>query len=814
MDKYDQKTLEKSETGIPGYKMLAGRFASRQTHTQYTVKRIDDEWAKILATEANLTDKDITVIEFPDVIRISYPKKHVHTLSHITAYMLANMRIAVCQQLQNINRHEVIRIATDAIYLCADPDVENMAGPFDPEKLVKPFRIKPVEIATSKTKVTTDYLACMGNASELPEVKPAFRQTYGNEIHVGPGGAGKTHYQLTDAGAVRPIYIAPSYKLARAKYIEFGGKIMVTVLRRLLSGDQNLKRAVRYRNVLIFDEASMIDEKTRDMIDERFPNHRKVWLGDLGYQAPPFEQGSVEMTCSGFDHVENWDGRHIYRYKCDELRDLAALMREWIKSGDVTDNQAWAYVKRKLRNISEQQLKVEYKPDTDVILARSHESCDAYTHMFKHLDKFKILEDRRPGSREFEETASKLSILAAELVERGASAEEIEKANKEAAEAEELVYGRGEVVTKTPPEGVKYERRHGFTVHSVQGCTFEGTIYLDSNWSSAKDQKGVLRVLYTAISRARTISQIVVVTKNASTVAPASAARIKKTGAFTNKVYVNKQRIVDLLQGNNGAPALRHTTDDPTKVSEKYILERFLQNYDDAEGCVVLKYRRKDNVGRFYGAQGVATKATRRVVRKYLYNGSYTCLDMTNCHVVLCLQLCENLRRKGTVVNTTQLERVRTDRDSLLADIVMAYNVDRDAAKELIIRTLFGGGHAQWEKDHNCHGTPPSWLPQLRKELDDIAIDVFDDNCHLLQQKHMKGGLNGGVALIFQTIEANIITEVMEDLQVPVDEEYDGVNIRNEDVQRLGGEAAVLERVEAVTRRMGYDLMRWACKPM
>ena len=49
------------------------------------------------------------------------------------------------------------------------------------------------------------------------------------------------------------------------------------------------------------------------------------------------------------------------------------------------------------------------------------------------------------------------------------------------------------------------EFRHGFTVHSVQGLTFDYKIFIDLRGM------GLNRMVYTAISRAKTIEQIFLV---------------------------------------------------------------------------------------------------------------------------------------------------------------------------------------------------------------------------------------------------------------------------------------------------------------
>ena len=48
-----------------------------------------------------------------------------------------------------------------------------------------------------------------------------FREDNRLEVHLGAGGAGKTHNNLIDKGLVNPLFIAPSWKLARNKKKEY-----------------------------------------------------------------------------------------------------------------------------------------------------------------------------------------------------------------------------------------------------------------------------------------------------------------------------------------------------------------------------------------------------------------------------------------------------------------------------------------------------------------------------------------------------------------------------------------------------------------
>jgi ATP-dependent exoDNAse (exonuclease V) alpha subunit len=63
------------------------------------------------------------------------------------------------------------------------------------------------------------------------------------------------------------------------------------------------------------------------------------------------------------------------------------------------------------------------------------------------------------------------------------------------------VYGRGEIYLEKP-NTVDCEIRHAYTVHSIQGETASGKLFIDLNGMFEN------RMLYTAISRAKKHEQI------------------------------------------------------------------------------------------------------------------------------------------------------------------------------------------------------------------------------------------------------------------------------------------------------------------
>jgi len=118
--------------------------------------------------------------------------------------------------------------------------------------------------------------------------------------------------------------------------------------------------------------------------------------------------------------------------------------------------EAIMYLKENCNTIKRKELQNIYKKE-DMILASEHKIKDTYTKMFGD-NKYSIEENTR-------------------------------------------LFKKGEVVYEQI-EGIKTEKKHGFTIHSVQGETYTNKLFIDMNRHKS------IRMLYTAISRAKALSQI------------------------------------------------------------------------------------------------------------------------------------------------------------------------------------------------------------------------------------------------------------------------------------------------------------------
>jgi hypothetical protein len=341
-----------------------------------------------------------------------------------------------------MNYNNLIRVCVDGIYYIGE------------EKINKVFQMK--------TKKTFENIAGDSYISNLVEFEktwdlPEFKDNYAKELYIGAGGNGKTHLNLTDKGLIKPLYIAPSWKLSTKKRNEYG--VNADVLYNLISKDPAIFNKIKRRfNTLIFDEVSMYQEHEKELIFKRYKSCKIIFCGDIGYQCEPFNKdGSQikEITTSGFDKITEL--KINYRFECDELKYKVSILRKMIKE-KTPENVFNNYVKNSFNRISLDELKQNYKIN-DMILCRKHESKDAYTENFKYLNKWYITTNTKD-------------------------------------------YKNGDILICDEKPKTTAEIRHAFTIHSIQGETAPDKLYIDYSTNYAP------RVLYTAISRAKKYNQI------------------------------------------------------------------------------------------------------------------------------------------------------------------------------------------------------------------------------------------------------------------------------------------------------------------
>ena len=420
---------------------------------------------------------------------IMYPRKRVIHYKHISAQVVAYQRLNLIEQLMKMNEDKIIRVCVDGIYYKNHDFIKDDI-----------FQDKSHEM-TFINSPSENYLSNIFNKTcSISGVKFGRKRDFiKNLCVIGGGGNGKSTREFMDYGHSNVLYLAPSWKLSAKvldelsnnKVVNLNDNIDVNVYHRYLYMDFEYGLQKRY-NVILCDEASQLTEQQKRIL-LNVPNKKNIFLGDVGFQLEPVidykelrkvhakkkiqisffdwikKQGHYEMNLKGFDKVEELTTD--YRASCDKLKDMKKTLREYIikerysKDKNKITKEALDYVKS---IIPKGDINNMYRR-TDMILSSTHTNIMKYNKMFSHLEKYLVKQNTR-------------------------------------------TFKNGQIVFEKP-KGVKVMKykgqdtdvNHSYTIHAIQGETLgkDDKLFIDfDNMFSG------VRMIYTAISRARRLEQI------------------------------------------------------------------------------------------------------------------------------------------------------------------------------------------------------------------------------------------------------------------------------------------------------------------
>lgn len=433
--RFDDDEWDSKENGSRLYAKWVGKKAARYDRASHFISGPP----KFLRHVASCVKNGVARILESGELFVTYDAERSDHLAHVAGYITAYTRLQVYEQLLEMEIAKVIRIASDAIYYI-DHEFP-ITGVFrSQQELMKTNFAGAHYVGVDKYNGDIDAIA----------PKRAYNKI---EYHEGPGGSGKTHYNLHDQGLVRVLYVAPTHKLARAKYTETG--VRSVVLARLCSPNPDKWTSLsKFYNVIVVDEVSMMSRGSQDLIQKRFPNHRIIYCGDM-CQLPHFDVGGS----LGFDPSCATKIVHETNYRVDKGDHLLVLLNKMRQNIDVP-----GYAREiacEFKQITQPRMIDSYSSD-DMILAYSNATKDRITSILKQKE----------------------GIQQKWIV--------TEKNAK---------YCNGDIVIGAKPHA-QCEIRHAFTVHSVQGETVHNNLFVSAE--TLVDN----RLAYTAFSRARRYDQI------------------------------------------------------------------------------------------------------------------------------------------------------------------------------------------------------------------------------------------------------------------------------------------------------------------
>ena len=469
---------EKDENGKSHYVKWYGCLMKLSKYERYTFHCKDIEFAKL----NNINDKgsDIRFNEYKNQGIIEYKRDKCYHSSHIASFIHSYSRINLLEQILKFkDTSQIVAINVDGIFYRGDVEVGKL------------FAIKKGKIDCIHSNV---FIEDMEN--DIPNL-PKNREHNLVEVHTGPGGAGKTHINLMDKGLQSPLYVAHSWKLARTKEKEYN--IPCSVNWYLLSTNpKDYLPIMKNYNTLIIDEISCLSNKDKKIILNKFPKHKIIFCGDLGYQLPPVE--GYEFNSDGLKIIKHTKN---HRCQCEKLQKILKKMRILIDR-DFIDIEAKTLLKKYKFKIHKKE-DIDYKVE-DLIIAKTHKSKDYYTCKYAPYDELETMKIKTQTKLQDPKLNDKRQLIQLlEYCNHFLAQQNKEEYKKYSVKIKTGDCSQGEIIIGEKPDGVDCEIQHGFTIHAIQGETASHTLFIDIN------RMKCTRMLYTALSRAKLFSQIKII---------------------------------------------------------------------------------------------------------------------------------------------------------------------------------------------------------------------------------------------------------------------------------------------------------------
>lgn len=297
-----------------------------------------------------------------------------------------------------------------------------------------------------------------------PDDKEGYLMTH--TIFTGAGGSGKSEY----ASKLRKVmYVAPMWSMNASFHNKY--HCYATTPQRVFGeGCRSIFETSHYRPATIyFDEATMIDHTAKQKALALNKHIRILFGGDFDNLGRPFQ--TVFQSCMNLDKLHLKQFLYDYRSEQgDPIRELKTQIRKFMYDNYGDSKKLIDYVKTLFpNNIITKEDVIQRYTVKDWVLAATVKNRDMWTELLSEK-----------GKKYYVIKHSEIDIAKAFQGEKVAL--------------------KGDIIYE---DNTRCELRHGFTIHSAQGKTIEENIYIDI---SNIDFDYCL--LYTAISRAKKLSQI------------------------------------------------------------------------------------------------------------------------------------------------------------------------------------------------------------------------------------------------------------------------------------------------------------------
>jgi hypothetical protein len=377
------------------------------------------------------------------------PQQHATTKNFVGGFYTSYTRIQLLQQVFKSRPEDIIAICLDSITYPQNIQIPSYSSL---------WRIKPSKLYQSLADTFYPEYQC--HHCESPRLPSILSRV---QIWNGQGGSGKTTTAINTYPNL--TYVAPTNLICASVWKNYGVKTYTTYALLGETPEDDTPNDYKTKNVgnphtILVDEITMINNATIEKIVSRFPWSLIILAGDINEECRPYQATFGDETFKNENKYPFFTFTTDRRSQDEELKSLKLRIRECI------DNKT-PYLSLS-PSITITDLPSHYNNETDYIIGYTNKMNQRITELIPDAKSYYITSTHK---------------------------------------YKDELYYKGQIVKDIKP--LKCERRVCFTTHSVQGRTIEepSTLFIVLENGMLMDSK----ILYTAISRVRKMSQLVFV---------------------------------------------------------------------------------------------------------------------------------------------------------------------------------------------------------------------------------------------------------------------------------------------------------------
>ena len=233
---------------------------------------------------------------------------------------------------------------------------------------------------------------------------------------------------------------------------------------------------------------------------------------------------------------------------------------------------------------------------------------------------------------------------------------------------------------------------------------------------------------------------------------------------LTLKEPINTDILIKLINSDLLKKSFKNPLVEFFYCNEKDQLEDYKNLIKDDKAYVTYKKPEGMKFGRSNPIKGLGLFCLRREIRHTLTKNKYVDIDIKNCHPVILLQIC-----KDNIIDCEELNIYINNRDEIINEIMIKYNVSYDDVKKLFIRLLYFGTFKMWADEMKIQDKPTNYINRFITEITQIGEIIANKNPEIKKliiekKKKLKEKdfniIGSTIAYYLQEIESRILERI------------------------------------------------------